>query len=200
MHSRAMGHQYSTDQPTDGPAGATLTGGRPHQGTHLVPRDHHTSVGFRFVPLGRFGRALPTVPTLGSQVRAIQSRRSGAKATARTLLPRVGAVPLGADDATVGNGPQPRHKPQAPSSDPATLWTRASSPREPSAPAGGAGSSPWGLILLLTVALDLVRDCRRQRGIRQPRDRVHEHYQPTNQTHTHQTPGCLNDPSTVKSL
>jgi len=41
---------------------------------YRTPEFCTSPVGFRFVPLGRVGRALPTVPVLGSQVRAVRGR------------------------------------------------------------------------------------------------------------------------------
>ncbi len=81
---------------------------------------------------------------------------AGSTAAARTLLPDTGAVPLGADDATVGNGPQPPQEPPAQGPEATTLWNCASSPREPRAPAGGAGPSPGLLTLIVTLLLILL--------------------------------------------
>jgi len=50
-----------------------LTGGRKTEADGLAAAVSHTSAGFRFVPLGHVGRASPTVPVLGSQVRATQT-------------------------------------------------------------------------------------------------------------------------------
>ncbi len=135
-----------------------------------------------------FRSVFGSFPSVASAGLCLQCRWPGVKfalykpqlaaptATARTLLPDTGAVPLGADDATVGNGPQPPQGPPPQGPEVTTLWNRASSPREPRAPAGGAGPFTRALDLDCDLAVDLAcavdlavalaPTCRSGRGLR----------------------------------
>src|SRR4051794_7464158 len=111
----------------------------------MVPRPHPEIInilaGFRFVPLGRVGRALPTVPVLGSQVRAHETAAQQPHRNGADLTPEVRRCTHRADDATEGNGPPPPHQPPPAPHDPATLGNAAQFPEGAEAPAGGACSS-----------------------------------------------------------
>ncbi|MEZ0112782.1 hypothetical protein ABH920_006806 [Catenulispora sp. EB89] len=165
-----------------------------------APRPSTPVAGFRFVPLGRVGRACPTVPVPGSQVRAVPDRHRPTRPQRVDFTPGVRRCTRRADDATEGNEPHhptSRHRP-----------ARPGHPRDPrqfpegaEAPAGGAGPSPrlWPVARGLWFWLWVATFPRHRPQPTRPhrcRGREHHHRHPTTRpattaprtSHTHAKP------------